>query len=521
MNRSITLLATAFLLPSLLAGAAAAGTVSGHVRDGNGAGIQGVDIDVFDAKTGKKLVTPNDDTGVGGSFSVNVPSGVYRIAFDPSEVTSTLFAPAQVLDVVVSGATDLGDVALGPGIVLSGRVTGPGGAGVAGADLDLIDSSTGVKAFTPKDDSDAQGNFSFVAAKGTWIVQVQPPVASKLVSKRLAPASLTTNTALGTIGVEAGVWISGTVRTTGGLPVEGADLDVLVESTAQSAPLLDDVTAANGSYRIVAPIATVTVAAIPPPGSPYAPAAATGLAATQDLVVDLVLPVGGGDATPTLLASNQTFSGAFDLASEVDAIEFEAVAGMQLLLLGRRGKGGVPPLFELLAPSDAPVALSGSMKLAKTATRVTKLSLPETGVYRLRCFSSGGSGPYSVKLRLLAPPTLRKVQVVGTIATPGAVVEIPFLAQAGSTASVRVWAKPKTVVPSIDAIESPVGAVLDLAGAVKQGKTSATIPGKGIAIPATGDNVLRVGGAAGTTGDFTARVNLRFPKTKPGLVAET
>src|SRR5262245_66307938 len=89
------------LLVLVLAATADAYTGSGHVLGPGGAGLVGVDLDVFEQATGRKLTTANDNTGVGGDFAISVPAGIYRIGFDPSAVPGPTLAPAELFDVVV------------------------------------------------------------------------------------------------------------------------------------------------------------------------------------------------------------------------------------------------------------------------------------------------------------------------------------------------------------------------------------------------------------------------------------
>ncbi|HKB16418.1 MAG TPA: hypothetical protein VKF62_10145 [Planctomycetota bacterium] len=85
------------LVAILLARVASADILSGEVhRQVGGQAVPGVDIDVFDQVTGVKLVTPNDNTDAQGEFSVVVPPGLYRVAFDPTGplVPGSKLAPA-------------------------------------------------------------------------------------------------------------------------------------------------------------------------------------------------------------------------------------------------------------------------------------------------------------------------------------------------------------------------------------------------------------------------------------------
>lgn len=508
-----TILRTTFLA-LLLAPAAAAGEIVGHVRDSNGQGLQGVDLDVFDAVTGAKLVTPNDNTGVGGSFAVVVPNGLYRVTFDPTVVPGFQFAPAQILNVAVNGTTQLGNVVLQPGIVVSGRVQGPGGAAVAGADLDLIDSSNGTKAFTPGDNTDPQGNFSFWAPKGTYFAQAQPPVASKLLSKKAGPFPLQGNTNIGTIALGAGALLSGGV-TGGGLALAGVNLDVLDLGTGLPVPLLGDLTDATGHYQMVVPLSNLQVAFVPPFGSSFAPKVVSGFLVGGDAVLDATLSPSATDPFPTPLALGSTFAGTFLVPGEVDEIRFDALAGTQLSLAGRaKVKGGARPLFELAGPSLAPVPLPVKSTAASNTAVAT---LPETGAYRLRCFPGAGSpGAYEVRTKAKIPLSVAKPAGSGSIAGPGAVVEIPFDALAGAflTGSVKKAAG-SLLAPELIELRTPSGGALSLDGVLVAKPTGPALLAPGALLPETGTYLLRVGGAAASTGAFVTKLALKLPKGSP------
>jgi hypothetical protein len=81
--------------------------------------------------------------------------------------------------VQVTGDTDLGAIQVEQGFLLTGHVTGPGGA-AAGVDVDVIDAATGELIPTVDDNTDATGAYSVVAPAGTLAVEFDPPIAAGL-----------------------------------------------------------------------------------------------------------------------------------------------------------------------------------------------------------------------------------------------------------------------------------------------------------------------------------------------------
>ncbi|MGH7151633.1 MAG: carboxypeptidase-like regulatory domain-containing protein, partial [Planctomycetota bacterium] len=290
-----------FLLLALAA-SARGHNVSGHVLGPTGAGLVGVDIDVFEQATGRKLTTANDETGIGGEFDISVPAGVFRIGFDPSAAPGPTLAPVQLLDVVVSGDVDLGDVSLGYGILVTGTVVGPTGGPVPGVDLDLADPATGEKAYTPNDNTGASGDFAFAAAPGDWLVSVEPLVSTRLVALVLGPLSMPSNTDLGTIALETGVWLSGRVTSPTGAGLPAVAIGVVDSATAQAVPLEDDSTDALGGYLVVVPVGTLDVSFYPPAGSALLGTSFVGFALAADAVLDATLHPPATDPSATTIA---------------------------------------------------------------------------------------------------------------------------------------------------------------------------------------------------------------------------
>jgi len=506
-----------------LAGAPAlAGTISGVVKDSNGNGIVGVDLDVFDAVTGVKLVTPNDKSQTGGDFLVTVPNGVYRVAFDTAGIVSPVLAPKEVLNVVVTGAKDMGTIVLAAGIVVTGKVTNSGGSAVADADIDLLDAVTGAKAYTPSDNTNGAGEFRFYAAKGSYRVKAEPPVATKLVATIAGPFSMQSSTNVGTISVSSGSFLSGKVTTSSGAPLAGIDIDVRLAGTTTSIPMANDTTDAAGNYQVVVPAALIDVTFNPPVGSALATALVTSVNAASDAVVHAALSAGGIDPNPTELILGQTFAGAFATSAEVDEVSFEAAAGLRLTVDAKRKSGTALPTFELVGPSGNPVSTSGFVKSSALGTKLTSLPLVESGSYKIRFFpAAGGTGTYTARITVVAPPTWKLVKAAVNVAAADAVVEVPIEAVAGSKLTGKVTAPASSgLVPAIVELRAPDGSAVDLtAQLTTKGKSVSIVPA-GILLAQSGTYLARISGANATTGTGSASFKLTLAKPPAPIVTE-
>jgi hypothetical protein len=186
--------------------------------------IADVDLDVDDAVTGVRIITPGDNTNGSGVFSVIVPAGTFDISFEPTgglthvaRMVTNFVVPSSVLPV------NMGIVSLDPGFVLSGTVLGPGGAPVVGADIDVDTMLGDVRVLTPGDNTDPAGQFAVVVPSGTYVVSVEPPFALGLVGASVSPVTVTGNTTVPVFNLQAGVVLSGTILAWNGLPEVNAD----------------------------------------------------------------------------------------------------------------------------------------------------------------------------------------------------------------------------------------------------------------------------------------------------------
>jgi|GEM_PF-976118 len=262
--------------------------VSGIVESTTGSGIQAIDIDITDLATGIEMRLSADFTGPAGDWSFVLAAGTYDFEFDPTGLYGSTYAPGQFLDVAVSAPLDLGILELPPGNVLSGYVMDPFSSPVVNADTDVRDIYTGGKLYTPNDNTDSSGFFSVVVPAGTWDVEIDPPQTTKLVAEIIPGIVVNGSYSMGTISVESGFYLSGTVRDSNTLPVKSVDVDVVFNGWQEIVTPGDD-TNSTGFYRVVVPAGTYLVEFTPPLGSGFAETAFAQVNISSDTILDATL----------------------------------------------------------------------------------------------------------------------------------------------------------------------------------------------------------------------------------------
>ena len=265
--------------------------LSGKVVDSSNVPLVGVDLFVEDALTGQPVEVAHSYTDGSGFFDLALPAGSYHLFLDPEDSSSpTLLAPGQVLDIALSADTDLGTIALEPGYVLSATCLAPGGGGLPGLDVDIIESISGVKLFTPNDGTDDFGFVDVTVPAGTFDVQFEPNVADKLVAQEDLGVVVNTNLDLGTYSFVSGHYLSGNVEDSLGNPMFDVDLDVFLAGTATEVFVPGSHTDAAGNYQVVVPTGTFDLLYRPDYLLPIAAEFLTSVAISADTVVNVTLP---------------------------------------------------------------------------------------------------------------------------------------------------------------------------------------------------------------------------------------
>ncbi|HEY8847187.1 MAG TPA: cell wall-binding repeat-containing protein, partial [Candidatus Limnocylindrales bacterium] len=145
-------------------------TISGTVTNASSAPVAGITV-----SAGLSTAT----TTAGGTYSLSVPPGSYRVTFqDPTNALpsgyystgglTTSFAGATLVDVSTANALGI-DVQLPAGAFVSGPVTGAGGAALSGINVWLIP----VGAIDPLTvvSTSGSGTYSILAAPGSFILK--------------------------------------------------------------------------------------------------------------------------------------------------------------------------------------------------------------------------------------------------------------------------------------------------------------------------------------------------------------
>src|SRR5262249_17986844 len=82
--------------------------VSGTVRNSSGQALQGVDLDLVNEATNRKIFLPNDQTDASGGYAVRVAPGTYDVEYRPLATTQYLTGSRKglIVSANVTGLTD-------------------------------------------------------------------------------------------------------------------------------------------------------------------------------------------------------------------------------------------------------------------------------------------------------------------------------------------------------------------------------------------------------------------------------
>ena len=282
-------------------------TLSGTVITASSAPVVGADIDVRDAVTGVKLITPGDNTGEGGAYSVSIPVGVYDLDYQPLVDPSNKLAPVRLPGVPITNDTTI-DVTVPAGLILSGVVRIAGTVPVAGVDLDVKYALTGAVVPVVGDATDALGNFAMVIPTGPMNVEVEPPIVFHLSSVLLPGLAPSTDTFI-TVALDTGILISGTVTdSTGTSPVPDVQVSAVTNPGGVTIFTPGNRTSVAGLYQVLVPPATYNLF--------YRPKSLSGIpdsvtlnavAIAKDTVINVSLE-GAAQAAPHIALDSSSIS---------------------------------------------------------------------------------------------------------------------------------------------------------------------------------------------------------------------
>ncbi len=240
--------------------------LSGSVTDSSGVAVVNGDLDVFDDVTGIKLSTPGGSTSLTGTFSLRVPAGTLRLRAEPA-IGQILVS--QIQTVTISTNLNVGTVVLPTGYLLTGTVVDSSTSlPLLDVDIDVDDLATGLRIQTPNDNTNILGMFSVIVPAGVHVVSFDPKKGQQiLVGKQLIAIVNATPTAMGSIALDPGIPINGTLVDNTGFPVTGADIDVRTQAGNSILYTPGDNTDPNGDFFVVVPAGTHRVIFQPPTAS--------------------------------------------------------------------------------------------------------------------------------------------------------------------------------------------------------------------------------------------------------------
>lgn len=344
---------------------------TGHVQDELGAPLATVDLNFVDLATGDTYAANNDNTDLAGNFSVFVPELTYDIFFTPP--LGMPKAGAVLHSVAIAGTTAVGTVTLPDGITVGGRVLAPGGAPVEAVDTDYTDTATGETIYSPRDDTDALGQFSVYVPSGSYDVTVRPQAVNGWAWQTIHDVDASAPVALGDIQLQPGFAVTGTIRDDALQPVAIADLD-MVDALGRDLPTPDDNTDALGVFSLLPPASTFDLLARPPAGAALACAVIRNVVVTGPMNVGTMTlpagfpisgvvrdaggaPVAGVDWHAFELAGGLDFPTVHDNTDALGNYSFRLPAGAWRIVAEPPAGSGLLPVEFTLNPLSAPTVL--------------------------------------------------------------------------------------------------------------------------------------------------------------------
>jgi hypothetical protein len=239
--------------------------ISGIVLDQDLNPVADADLDFDDAETGERIYTPNDNTDQDGFYRVclNIP-GLYNISFAPPPLSHLLGRRFFNVD-LPQGETEL-NVTLDYGAVISGTITGESGTPVGDVDLDADDLETGVRIYTPDDNSDSTGAFWIVVPPSDYRLRFQPPPGTRWIGLQMDSVSVPSDATIDVILMEGNL-LSGTVTDNTGLGLVDIKIDLRDAISGEKLYVANNTTDTLGAYSVAVPSGSYNVRFEAPFGS--------------------------------------------------------------------------------------------------------------------------------------------------------------------------------------------------------------------------------------------------------------
>lgn len=262
--------------------------ISGVVKSESNAVIPGIDLNVTDGN-GDPVYAPGDNTDALGFYDIVVPGGTIDILFR-SVLPST---PAYLQNTATLNVTQdtILNVTMILGVFVSGTVRNQMGLPVATANLDFIDSATGLKLTLSGDVSGPTGIYSVHIPKQVYDIRVKAPAGQTLVSIETKNVSIQSDRTLDYV-LAPGLAISGIVHQPNTSGVAATDIDVFVAGTRTKIFIDNDFTNSSGAYNVYVPAGTYDVDFLPPVATLLSPLKLTNQVVTANVVLSPTLSTG-------------------------------------------------------------------------------------------------------------------------------------------------------------------------------------------------------------------------------------
>lgn len=217
------------------------------------------------------------DAGSGSTPAVTDALGLFTIVglqngndYDV-EYVPAFGAPwaARVVTSVINGVTNVGNVVLQPGFAISGVARTEAGLPILGCNLNAY-TQDGTKLFTPRDGTDALGNFLIVVPAGVLDVRIVPPVGALLVPKQFEDQSIAAPLNLGNVTLPTAHLVTGTiVDQVTGVPVGNTRIKIYDGLTGQRVIVPIETAGTFGQFSLPLPWGIMHLELEPPLGNTH------------------------------------------------------------------------------------------------------------------------------------------------------------------------------------------------------------------------------------------------------------
>ena len=265
-------------------------TMSGVV-DFGGVGENNVAVQMY-APDGSPIGPYVDTTDAVGFYSIpNVDAGAYDISFRPR--TSSGFVPVYMAGIVINSNLTL-NLTLESGFFYSGTVSDAQGNPIEAVDLNVYEQNTGIRLFTPGDNTDVDGFYEIVLPAGLFRVAYRyrgSDQNARYVPVEYENVSINSDTNLDVTMLE-GFFITGTVLNPDNGPVMGADLDARDLATGSKIYTPNDNTDGNGDYNLIVPPGSYEINVAPLPSDHLLPGVVNNFVVNSDVALNFNLEWG-------------------------------------------------------------------------------------------------------------------------------------------------------------------------------------------------------------------------------------